>query len=155
MSFRVDQEDQLVLLNVKHQGLHLWSLEDKCLIRKYQGPQQDNYVIHSCFGGIGQNFIASGSEGLYTIIASATKNHYYPCSYNVLYPNAESKVYIWHWKREKPIAVLQGHSRTVNCVDWNPSRPDMIVSTSDDHTIRVWGPNPEPSHSSKSNGTSK
>ena len=30
------------------------------------------------------------------------------------------QVYIYHVKRDEPIAVLGGHSRTVNCVSWNP-----------------------------------
>ena len=54
---------------------------------------------------------------------------------------ADNKVYIWHIKKERPIAILLGHSRTVNCVTWNPVRPEMLVSVSDDGTIRLWGPN--------------
>ena len=38
------------------------------------------------------------------------------------------------------IAVLSGHSRTVNCVTWNPVYPRVLVSASDDGTVRVWGP---------------
>ena len=53
---------------------------------------------------------------------------------------ADNNVYVWHTKKELPIAVLQGHSRTVNCVAWNPVLPNMLVSVSDDTTIRVWGP---------------
>ena len=30
----------------------------------------------------------------------------------------------------------------VNGVDWNPSIPSMLVSISDDCTIKVWGPSP-------------
>ncbi|XP_021957244.1 WD repeat-containing protein 26 [Folsomia candida] len=114
MSFTVDSTDRLALLNVATQGVHLWDLEDRCLVRKFQGVTQGFYTIHSCFGGYNQDFIASGSE--------------------------DNKVYIWHIKKERPIAVLQGHSRTVNCVTWNPVRPDMLVSVSDDGTIRLWGP---------------
>ena len=53
---------------------------------------------------------------------------------------ADHKVYVWHMKSESPIAVLEGHSRTVNCVHWNPSLPHMLASASDDGTVRVWGP---------------
>ena len=97
------------------QGIHLWSIEEKCLIRRYTGITQGFYTIHSCFGGGPDNsFIASGSE--------------------------DNKVYIYHLLRENPIAELTGHSRTVNCVTWNPVYPKVIVSGSDDSTLRVWGP---------------
>jgi hypothetical protein len=35
------------------------------------------------------------------------------------------QVYIFHTKREEPIAVLAGHSRTVCCVSWNPVYPQV------------------------------
>lgn len=114
MSFTCDNTGRLALLNVATQGVHLWDLEDKVLIRKFQGVTQGYYTIHSCFGGINQVFIASGSE--------------------------DNKVYIWHIKREVPIAVLVGHTRTVNCVTWNPTYPGMLASASDDGTVRIWGP---------------
>jgi len=39
-------------------------LEDKILLRKFQGVTQGYYTIHSCFGGVNQVFVASGSEGM-------------------------------------------------------------------------------------------
>ena len=59
-------------------------------------------------------------------------------------------MYIWHSKREMPIAVLEGHSRTVNCVHWNPKLPSMLASASDDGTVRVWGPMEDASLSNNS-----
>ena len=50
------------------QGVHLWDLTDKCLVRKFRGVTQGFFTIHSCFGGINQDFVASGSEGE-TVIA--------------------------------------------------------------------------------------
>ncbi|XP_064490084.1 WD repeat-containing protein 26-like isoform X2 [Ornithodoros turicata] len=114
MSFTCDNTGRLCLLNIATQGVHLWDLEDKVLVRKYQGVTQGYYTIHSCFGGVNQVFIASGSE--------------------------DNKVYIWHIKWEKPITVLQGHTRSVNCVSWNPAHPSMLASASDDATVRIWGP---------------
>ncbi|XP_076305771.1 WD repeat-containing protein 26-like isoform X3 [Tachypleus tridentatus] len=114
MSFTCDDTGRLAILNVATQGVHLWDLEDKVLIRKFQGITQGYYLIHSCFGGTSQVFVASGSE--------------------------DSRVYIWHMKREMPIAVLTGHTRTVNCVSWNPTYPSMLASASDDGTVRIWGP---------------
>ena len=52
----------------------------------------------------------------------------------------DNKVYIWHMRRETPIAILEGHNRTVNCVHWNPALPGMLASASDDGTVRIWGP---------------
>lgn len=63
MSFCVDASGRLALVNVANQGVHLWDLEDRILIRKFQGVIHGMYVIYSCFGGVNQSFVASGSEG--------------------------------------------------------------------------------------------
>lgn len=116
MTFTVNSSDRLALLNIATQGLHLWDLQDKCLVRRFQGVTQGNYTIYSCFGGVNESFVASGSE--------------------------DNKVYIWHIRREEPLATLSGHTRTVNCVSWNPVYPSMLASCSDDGTVRIWGPKP-------------
>uniref|UniRef100_A0AAR2LN99 WD repeat-containing protein 26 n=1 Tax=Pygocentrus nattereri TaxID=42514 RepID=A0AAR2LN99_PYGNA len=116
MSFTVSKNGRLALLNVATQGVHLWDLQDRVLVRKYQGVTQGFYTIHSCFGGHNEDFIASGSE--------------------------DHKVYIWHKRSELPIAELTGHTRTVNCVSWNPCVPSLMASASDDGTVRIWGPAP-------------
>uniref|UniRef100_UPI00358E6BB9 WD repeat-containing protein 26-like isoform X1 n=1 Tax=Myxine glutinosa TaxID=7769 RepID=UPI00358E6BB9 len=116
MAFTVSKHGRLALLNVATQGVHMWDLEDRVLVRKFRGATQGFYTIHSCFGGHSEDFIASGSE--------------------------DHKVYIWHRSGELPIAVLPGHGHTVNCVSWNPELPSMLASASDDGTIRIWGPMP-------------
>ncbi|KAG7474029.1 WD repeat-containing protein 26-like [Solea senegalensis] len=116
MSFTVSKNGRLALLNVATQGVHLWDLQDRVLVRKYQGVTQGFYTIHSCLGGHNEDFIASGSE--------------------------DHKVYIWHRRSELPIAELTGHTRTVNCVSWNPVLPGLLASASDDGTVRIWGPAP-------------
>ncbi|XP_048880810.1 WD repeat-containing protein 26-like isoform X2 [Brienomyrus brachyistius] len=121
MSFTVSKNGRLALLNVATQGVHLWDLQDRTLVRKYQGVTQGFYTIHSCFGGLNEDFIASGSE--------------------------DHKVYIWHKRSELPIADLSGHTRTVNCVSWNPVYPGLMASASDDGTVRIWGPSPDPQDS--------
>ncbi|XP_077196663.1 WD repeat-containing protein 26 isoform X2 [Paroedura picta] len=62
MSFTISKNGRLALLNVATQGVHLWDLQDRVLVRKYQGVTQGFYTIHSCFGGHNEDFIASGSE---------------------------------------------------------------------------------------------
>ncbi|GAB6020534.1 WD repeat-containing protein 26 [Chamberlinius hualienensis] len=114
ISFTTNESGRLGLLNVATQGVHLWDLQDRCLIRKFQGVTQGYFTIHSCFGGINNDYVASGSE--------------------------DNKVYLWHIRREIPIATLTGHTRTVNCVSWNARYPCMVASASDDGTVRIWGP---------------
>ena len=57
-----------MLSDIEHlivfQGVILWDLKDRCLVRRFQGVTQGMYAIHSCFGGLNQDFIASGSEGM-------------------------------------------------------------------------------------------
>lgn len=114
MSFSVSDDGRHVLLNLATQGLHLWDVRDRVLVRKYHGPKQEKFTIYSCFGGANKDFLASGSE--------------------------DHKVYIWNSKSEKPLAVLSGHTRAVNCVSWNSRDPTMLASASDDGTVRIWGP---------------
>lgn len=58
------------MINIENQGVHLWDLEDRVLIRKFQGITQGTYTIYSCFGGVDQLFVASGSEGLWIRLTS-------------------------------------------------------------------------------------
>ena len=37
------------------------------------------------------------------------------------------------------MVVLEGHSRAVSCVAWNPKDHSMLASASDDGSIRIWG----------------
>lgn len=39
---------------------------------------------------------------------------------------------------EKPLEILIGHTEYVNRIEFNPTRTDMIVSSSNDTTVRLW-----------------
>jgi len=127
MSFTIDQNDRYVLLNIANQGAHLWDINERCLVQKFKGITQGFYTIYSSFGGANQSFVASGSE--------------------------DTKVYIYHVDRVDPIQELVGHSRTVSCVSWNPVYHQVLVSASDDQTVRVWGPSEKYRNMAASNGT--
>ncbi|KAJ3316741.1 hypothetical protein HDU76_001580 [Blyttiomyces sp. JEL0837] len=74
-----------VLVNLSGcQEIHLWDIESKRLVRKYVGHKQGLFVIRSCFGGISQNFVLSGSE--------------------------DSRIYVWHRERGVVLEELSGHS---------------------------------------------
>lgn len=112
--FCLDQSEKYALCTTKGQGLHLWDLEHRTLQRRFRGSKHGEYIVVSCFGGENQDFVATGSE--------------------------DGQVFVWHRSREEPIRVLPGHTDVVNAVTWNPVDPSMLVSCSDDGTVRVWGP---------------
>ena len=114
------------------QGVHLWDLHDKQLLRKYQGVTQGSYVNHATFGGPNEEFIASGSEGARKCWLLWTQRDW------VFFSLLDSKVYLWHRKQERPIMIFSGHTRTVNCVSWHPTLPLLFASASDDATVRIW-----------------
>lgn len=115
-SLSLSADNMFLIVNLNSQEIHMWDVERKwSKPQKYKGHVQHKYVIRSCFGGLNDRFIASGSE--------------------------DSKVYIWNTRNPCPIKVLSGHVLAVNSVSWNPKRPEMLASASDDQTIRIWGPN--------------
>ncbi|CDP03813.1 unnamed protein product [Coffea canephora] len=115
-SLSVSGDNKFFIVNLNSQEIHMWDVAGKWVKPwKYEGHMQQKYVIRSCFGGLDSRFIASGSE--------------------------DSQVYVWNQLSSYPIEILSGHLMTVNCVSWNPRRPQMLASASDDQTIRIWGPN--------------
>lgn len=115
MSFTIDREDRYIAINLMDQGVHLWDYKSRSLLKMFPGVSQRNFTIYSSFCPKG-TFIASGSE--------------------------DGKVYIYNVQREQPVAILHGHGKCVNCVTWNPKHSQLLVSASDDRTIRLWGPAP-------------
>lgn len=114
-SLSTSRDSKFLIVNLNSQEIHVWDIAGKGSEPfQYTGHMQQKYVIRSCFGGLNSMFIASGSE--------------------------DSKVYIWNRRCSYPIEVLSGHLKTVNCVSWNPRKPQMLASASDDQTIRIWGP---------------
>ncbi|KAI1729793.1 WD repeat-containing protein 26 [Ditylenchus destructor] len=109
MYFTVDQSEQYCLVTTKTEGIRLWCLKTRSLIRSFFGSTHSEFVITSAFGG---NFVASGSE--------------------------DEQVVIWNTKKSEPVRYLRGHSGTVNTVVWNPKITGMLASGSDDGTIRIW-----------------
>ncbi|KAK7372788.1 hypothetical protein VNO80_06176 [Phaseolus coccineus] len=115
-AFSLSKDNKFLLVNLFNQEIHLWNIEgDPRLVGKYKGHRRARFIIRSCFGGLTQAFIASGSE--------------------------DSQVYIWRRSSGELIEALPGHSGSVNCVSWNPANPHMLASASDDRTIRIWGLN--------------
>lgn len=114
ISFVIDKPERYILIDTKLHGLRLWDLESRTLLRSYVGAPHQDFVVFSTFGGASQNYIATGS--------------------------VDEKVHIWNHKSDQLIAKLSGHTGRVNAVCWNPVYPQLLVSCSDDNTVRVWTP---------------
>lgn len=82
------------------------------VVGRYDGAKQAEFVIRSCFGGAGENFVISGSE--------------------------DSRVYIWRRQTGAQVAVLEAHSPgTVNAVAWHPTEANVFASAGDDRRVRM------------------
>uniref|UniRef100_A0A915DBW7 LisH domain-containing protein n=1 Tax=Ditylenchus dipsaci TaxID=166011 RepID=A0A915DBW7_9BILA len=112
MYFTVDHSEEHCLVTTKTEGIRLWCLKTKSLIRSFFGSMHSEFVITSSFGGCKDNFVASGSE--------------------------DENVVIWNVDKSEPVRYLKGHTGTVNAVCWNPTQHGMLASGSDDGTIRIW-----------------
>nr|P0DPA1.1 RecName: Full=WD repeat-containing protein DDB_G0349043 [Dictyostelium discoideum] len=111
-SMELSNDCNFALVNTSNQEIHLWDLEKQIIVQKYRGHKQGRFVIRSCFGGVDQAFVLSGSE--------------------------DSTIYIWHRSSGILLETLSRHSGTVNTVCWSPCNPFIFCSASDDQTIKVW-----------------
>ncbi|KAI0312503.1 WD40 repeat-like protein [Amylostereum chailletii] len=122
-SVKISEDSQYALINHAPDEIHLWDLSTGQMARKYTGQRQGHHIIRSCFGGVDNNFVVSGSE--------------------------DGNVYVWHRERGILLDILSGHgSGSVNSVAWNPRNKKMFASCSDDCTIRIWEALPAASSSS-------
>ena len=80
----------------------------------FGGNKIDSFYVKSAFSPDGSHFISGSSD---------------------------NNVYIWSLKDRQgtnPI-VLEGHTKEVTCVAWNPDNMFQAVSAGDDHIVKVWG----------------
>ncbi|KAK3622691.1 hypothetical protein LTR56_022070 [Elasticomyces elasticus] len=102
-----------LLLNMNEGQVFTLNAETGEFIMRYEGAQQKEFVIRSCFGGAGENFILSGSE--------------------------DSKVFIWRRQTGALVAELEAHAGgTVNAVAWHPTEHGVFASAGDDRRVRIW-----------------
>eukprot|EP00471_Norrisiella_sphaerica_P000103 CAMPEP_0184481676 /NCGR_PEP_ID=MMETSP0113_2-20130426/3235_1 /TAXON_ID=91329 /ORGANISM="Norrisiella sphaerica, Strain BC52" /LENGTH=550 /DNA_ID=CAMNT_0026860943 /DNA_START=153 /DNA_END=1805 /DNA_ORIENTATION=- len=115
-SFCLSKDGHYALTSLSEPAtIKLWDLRTNEVVRHYNGIKQSRYIVQASFGGAEEMLVISGSE--------------------------DSQVYIWHRTSGDLLAVLPGHSGTVNSISWSPTDPCLFVSASDDSTIRVWGRN--------------
>lgn len=62
-SLAISRDSKHMLVNLKEGEIQLIDLETAGVVRRFSGHKQGEYVIRSTFGGAGENFIVSGSDG--------------------------------------------------------------------------------------------
>ncbi|KAI9346300.1 WD40-repeat-containing domain protein [Obelidium mucronatum] len=135
-SINTASDCRYTLVNVAaSQEIHLWDMQEKRVAKTFVGHKQGRFVIRSCFGGLFQSFVLSGSE--------------------------DSKIYVWNREQSVLLESLEGHRglsiyfsfsplksksllmlcanqlATVNSISWSPNQ-NIFASASDDCTIRIW-----------------
>lgn len=124
LSITVSKDSRYALVNLTTDEIHLWDLETLRIVRKYYGQpekivknclgQLEKFVLRSCFGGPEENLVLCGSE--------------------------DGNIYAWNRETTNLVEIIRGHTNNVNCVRFNPLIHDMLASSSDDGTIRIWRP---------------
>ncbi|GAA5877585.1 hypothetical protein JCM16303_003387 [Sporobolomyces ruberrimus] len=117
-SVEISQDSKYAIINHAPKEILYLELESGSIVRKFEGHDQGQYVLRSCFGGATENFVLSGS--------------------------ADGKIVVYHRDTGRLLYKLTGHDvTTVNAVAWNPdpSRA-MWASCSDDRTVRIWETSP-------------
>lgn len=117
-------------------------------MRKFEGHDQGQYVLRSCFGGATENFVLSGSAGEFCLVPRAVFSRAGAVGEATTLINlrlsslrcADGKIVVYHRDTGRLLHRLTGHDvTTVNAVAWNPDpRRAMWASCSDDRTVRIW-----------------
>ncbi|KAJ0413038.1 hypothetical protein BJY00DRAFT_320196 [Aspergillus carlsbadensis] len=107
------QDSKHILVTLRSSEIQLINTVRKTITRCFRGQHAGRYIIRSVFFGARESYVLSGSE--------------------------DSRVYVWDRESGALVDILEGHEiGCVNSVSVNPVDPDMLVSTGDDRTCRVW-----------------
>jgi WD40 repeat protein len=118
MNLSLSADGKLALLGFTGHVLESMNLETYSPVQQYAGHRHSKMVIGSCTIGSRQRYVVSGSE--------------------------DFNVYVWHATpaaiHGTLVSVLEGHSAATNDVAWCQQNPRLLVSASDDGSLRCWMP---------------
>lgn len=64
-SVAISRDSRHLLVNLAEGQIQLVDMDTAAVVRNFRGQKQGEFVIRSTFGGAAENFIVSGSEGMY------------------------------------------------------------------------------------------
>ncbi|GAA6062457.1 hypothetical protein JCM10212_005360 [Sporobolomyces blumeae] len=117
-SVEISGDSKYAIVNHAPKEILYVELDTGSILRKFEGHDQGQYVLRSCFGGALENFVLSGT--------------------------ADGNIVVYHRDTGRLVHTLTGHgATTVNAVAWNPTHRAMWASCSDDRTVRIWEMSPD------------
>jgi WD40 repeat protein len=138
-SINYSADGKLLLVNMNDSEVQmgrLWTMDSTTgeEVMRYEGAQQAEFVIRSCFGGAGENFVISGSEGEFHAGLGFGSVE----TFTDVQILTDSHVYIWRRQTGAPVAEFEAHSPgIVNAVAWHPTNPSIFASAGDDRRVRM------------------
>ena len=132
-SINFSSDGSEMLLNMNEGRVLALSAATGEVLMRYEGARQKDFVIRSCYGGAGEAFVVSGSEGGELLPWSELENR--PLTQA---SKSDSYVYIWRRQTGMQVAALEAHAQgTVNAVAWHPTNPAIFASAGDDRRVRM------------------
>lgn len=132
-SINFSDDGELMLVNMNEGRVLALDSETGEIVQRYDGAQQREFVIRSSFGGAGQGFVISGSEGTCHNVSEAELT-----TGRLTHHTIDSRVYIWRRQTGVNVAALDAHHPgTVNAVAWHPRNPGIFASAGDDRKVRM------------------
>jgi len=128
-SIEISSDSKYMLVSMHDHVIKLMVIDTGEVVRTFEGHKSSTYMIRAGFGGANENFIVSGSEGLYNCLPVI----------NVLLTKVtlDSRIYIWR-SNGALVEALEAHRPgCVNTVAWHPTNPNLFASAGDDHKVRM------------------
>jgi WD40 repeat protein len=63
-SVNISADSKLMLVSMNENRIHLMHIESGEILQSFNGQKQSKFMIRSAFGGAGETFVVSGSEGM-------------------------------------------------------------------------------------------
>lgn len=131
-SVTISSDSRHMLVSMNKNKIRLIEIDTGREVQGFEGQIQENFIIRSSFGGADENFVVSGSEGMFWSFAASQ------CEANCV---VDGRVYIWRNNvNGLLVEALDAHEGCVNAVAWHPSDPRCFASAGDDGRVRVWRP---------------
>ncbi|OMJ82457.1 hypothetical protein SteCoe_16866 [Stentor coeruleus] len=101
----------LTVVSLTPPKMHLWSITGS-LLQTFEGFKQERFILRPTFAGPNDDLVLIGSEDGY--------------------------VFVWSKVQGSKLGVFKGHGSTVNTVAIHPKSPNLVITTSDDGSVKMW-----------------